>query len=115
MFVWRSGVFLVRALVSLSCLYFGVRLLMASEELIAVYRSWGFSPLMMKLAAALQILGALMLWFRFFEKLALFLIALVVVTALFTHVRMQNEWQDFLPGIFILSLLVVLFSSLRRG
>ena len=88
------------------CLFFGFRLITASEDLTDVYASWGFSNLQMLLAGYLQICAALFLLFKSTELLALLALWSLSSIALATHWRLEHELTLFIPGIVICALVL---------
>lgn len=94
-------------------LFFGLRLLWASQDILSLYQSWGFEAWTVRLAGLAQCLGAFLLWTKRFEVFGLFLFVAVLSSAVATHLRLEHEGLAFLPAA-MMAFLVFMITLLKE-
>jgi hypothetical protein len=100
---------IMRIVLSLMSLYFGVSLVLATAETQAIYESWGYTSAMMRVAGLVQILASIGLWLPKLERFALLPLWSIVTAAFVTHWRLNHDALLFLPSLLVGGLILLRF------
>ena len=89
--------------------YFGVRKLINQKEKVDLFTRLGYTLWFMKLIGLAEVIGALGLLFTQTRMLAIAAIAIILIGAIFSHIRAKDNSKEVMPPVFVLIHLIVIF------
>ncbi len=89
--------------------YFGYTKLVGKKDKTESFTRWGYSMLFMKLLGLAEIIAGVCLFFSQTRYIGMVVLAIVLVGAVFTHLKNKDEKKEVMTPVFVGLHLLVLF------
>jgi putative oxidoreductase len=90
-------------------LFFGFQKVKQNPEIAQNFTRWGYSKLFMIALGVVEIATALALLFPTTRLYAIYVYAIILVGAIFTHLKAQDKMKEVMAPVFVSVLLIVIY------
>ena len=94
---------------ALPALFFGFQKVKQNPELLTNFTRWGYPKLFMILLGATEIVTAIGLFFSPTRLSAIYVYGIILVGAIFTHLKAKDKIKDVIAPVFVSVLLAVIY------
>jgi putative oxidoreductase len=89
--------------------YFGYTKLVAKKDKVESFVRWGYSILFMKLLGLVEIIAGTLLFFPATRYIGMAVIAVILVGAVFTHLKDKEQRKEVMAPVFVGIHLLIIF------
>jgi putative oxidoreductase len=94
---------------SIPALIFGIKKMILQKEMIVKFNQWGYNKYFMWLIGFVEVIAAIGVLFHSSRNWSLFIYSILLVGAMYTHLKAKDRKKNVMAPIFVFVLETVIF------
>jgi hypothetical protein len=94
---------------TIPALIFGIKKIILQKEMIVKFNNWGYNKYFMWFIGIIEVSAAIGILFSATRNWSLYIYSVLLVAAVYTHIKARDSKKDVLAPIFVFLLSTVIF------